>query len=54
MPRSLMGGVITGIVKPEIRNVLKVGWTVVRGSRDVQRNWRQRVLRVNQEDPVRK
>jgi hypothetical protein len=25
------GGVMTGIVKPEIRNVLKVGWTVVRG-----------------------
>ena len=25
------GGAMTGIVKPEIRNVLKVGWTVVRG-----------------------
>jgi hypothetical protein len=25
------GGVMTGIVKPEIRNVLKGGWTVVRG-----------------------
>jgi hypothetical protein len=25
------GGVMTGIVKPEIRNVLQIGWTVVRG-----------------------
>jgi len=25
------GGVMTGIVKPEIRNLLKIGWTVVRG-----------------------
>ena len=24
-------GVMTGIVKPEIRNVLQIGWTVVRG-----------------------
>jgi hypothetical protein len=25
------GGVMTGMVKPEIRNVLQIGWTVVRG-----------------------
>jgi hypothetical protein len=25
------GGVMTGIVKPEIRNILQLGWTVVRG-----------------------
>ena len=25
------GGVMTGIVKPEIRNVLQIGWAVVRG-----------------------
>ena len=25
------GGVMTGIVKPEIRNVLRIGWTAVRG-----------------------
>jgi hypothetical protein len=25
------GGVMTGIVKPEIRNVLQIGWTVARG-----------------------
>ena len=25
------GGVVTGIVKPETRNVLQIGWTVVRG-----------------------
>ena len=27
-----VGGVMTGIVKPEIRNVLQIGWTVVRGT----------------------
>ena len=25
------GGVVTGIVKPETKNVLQIGWTVVRG-----------------------
>jgi hypothetical protein len=30
-PKPLDEGVMIGIQKPEIRNVLKIGWTVVRG-----------------------